>query len=96
MGSTTCFMRSAKNCMLRTSWASLTVTMRATSFSNYSFDTHSSNGPQMHTNHLRIALEGVGRVIAMRAAQHLKPCLLELGGKAPLIVLEDADLDEAF
>ncbi|MCJ2180979.1 aldehyde dehydrogenase [Novosphingobium album (ex Hu et al. 2023)] len=38
---------------------------------------------------------GVGRIIAMRAAQHLKPCLLELGGKAPLVVLEDADLDEA-
>ncbi len=37
----------------------------------------------------------VGRIIAKRAAQHLKPCLLELGGKAPLIVLEDADLDEA-
>jgi len=37
----------------------------------------------------------VGRVIATRAAGHLKPCLLELGGKAPLIVLEDADLDEA-
>ncbi len=37
----------------------------------------------------------VGRIIAMRAAQHLKPCLLELGGKAPLIVLEDANLDEA-
>ncbi|HQS96146.1 MAG: salicylaldehyde dehydrogenase [Novosphingobium sp. 17-62-19] len=37
----------------------------------------------------------VGRIIAMRAAQHLKPCLLELGGKAPLIVLDDADLDEA-
>jgi benzaldehyde dehydrogenase (NAD) len=37
----------------------------------------------------------VGRVIAKRAAEHLKPCLLELGGKAPLIVLEDADLDEA-
>lgn len=37
----------------------------------------------------------VGRVIAVRAAQQLKPCLLELGGKAPLIVLEDADLDEA-
>lgn len=38
---------------------------------------------------------GVGRIIAKRAAEHLKPCLLELGGKAPLIVLEDADLDEA-
>jgi benzaldehyde dehydrogenase (NAD) len=37
----------------------------------------------------------VGRIIAKRAAEHLKPCLLELGGKAALIVLEDADLDEA-
>jgi acyl-CoA reductase-like NAD-dependent aldehyde dehydrogenase len=37
----------------------------------------------------------VGRIIARRAAEHLKPCLLELGGKAPLIVLDDADLDEA-
>jgi acyl-CoA reductase-like NAD-dependent aldehyde dehydrogenase len=37
----------------------------------------------------------VGRVIAKRAAEHLKPVLLELGGKAPLIVLDDADLDEA-
>jgi acyl-CoA reductase-like NAD-dependent aldehyde dehydrogenase len=38
---------------------------------------------------------GVGRIIAQRAATHLKPCLLELGGKAPLLVLDDADLDEA-
>jgi acyl-CoA reductase-like NAD-dependent aldehyde dehydrogenase len=37
----------------------------------------------------------VGRIIAKRCAEHLKPCLLELGGKAPLIVLDDADLDEA-
>jgi len=37
----------------------------------------------------------VGRIIAAQAAAHLKPCLLELGGKAPLLVLEDADLDEA-
>ena len=37
----------------------------------------------------------VGRTIARRAADYLKPCLLELGGKAPLLVLDDADLDEA-
>ena len=37
----------------------------------------------------------VGRIIAVRAAQNLKPVLLELGGKAPMIVLDDADLDEA-
>ena len=37
----------------------------------------------------------VGRIIARRAAEHLKPVLLELGGKAPLVILEDADLDEA-
>lgn len=36
-----------------------------------------------------------GRIIAEMAARHLKRVLLELGGKAPLIVLEDADLDEA-
>lgn len=37
----------------------------------------------------------VGREVAMEAARHLKPVLLELSGKAPLIVLEDADLDAA-
>jgi acyl-CoA reductase-like NAD-dependent aldehyde dehydrogenase len=37
----------------------------------------------------------VGRLIAEESARHLKPCLLELGGKAPLVVLDDADLDEA-
>lgn len=37
----------------------------------------------------------VGRIIAARCAFHLKPSLLELGGKAPLLVLDDADLDAA-
>ena len=37
----------------------------------------------------------VGKIIAKRAAEHLKPCLLELGGKAPLIVLADADIPAA-
>jgi acyl-CoA reductase-like NAD-dependent aldehyde dehydrogenase len=37
----------------------------------------------------------VGRIIAERAAHHLKPVLLELGGKAPLIVLDDAYIDAA-
>jgi len=37
----------------------------------------------------------VGRLLAETAARYLKPVLLELGGKAPLIVLDDADLDAA-
>lgn len=37
----------------------------------------------------------VGRIIAQKAATHLKRCLLELGGKSPLVVLDDANVDEA-
>ncbi len=37
----------------------------------------------------------VGRRIAEVAGRHLTPVLLELGGKAPLVILDDADLDEA-
>lgn len=37
----------------------------------------------------------VGRIVGELAARNLKPALLELGGKAPLLVLDDADLDAA-
>jgi acyl-CoA reductase-like NAD-dependent aldehyde dehydrogenase len=37
----------------------------------------------------------VGRIIAEKAGKHLKRVLLELGGKAPMVVLADADLDRA-
>jgi acyl-CoA reductase-like NAD-dependent aldehyde dehydrogenase len=37
----------------------------------------------------------VGRIIAQTCAKYLKPVVLELGGKAPLLVLDDADLDAA-
>ncbi len=37
----------------------------------------------------------VGRIIATVAAQHLKPVVLELGGKAPAIICADADLEQA-
>ncbi|BDG16345.1 salicylaldehyde dehydrogenase [Thermus brockianus] len=36
-----------------------------------------------------------GRIIAELCGRHLKPVLLELGGKAPAIVLRDANLEEA-
>ncbi|BFZ63347.1 hypothetical protein YB2330_004469 [Saitoella coloradoensis] len=37
----------------------------------------------------------VGKIIARLAAEELKPCVLELGGKAPAIVRADADLPSA-
>ncbi len=37
----------------------------------------------------------VGKIIAKQCAEYLKPVILELGGKAPVIVCEDADLEEA-
>lgn len=37
----------------------------------------------------------VGKILAGISAKYLKPILLELGGKAPLVVLEDADIDAA-
>ncbi|WP_242914164.1 aldehyde dehydrogenase family protein [Brevundimonas pishanensis] len=37
----------------------------------------------------------VGRIIGTTAAKYLKPAILELGGKNPLVVLKDADIDYA-
>ncbi|MCX5563269.1 aldehyde dehydrogenase family protein [Streptomyces sp. NBC_00038] len=38
---------------------------------------------------------GVGRIIGTHAAAHLKPAVLELGGKNAVVVLDDADVDYA-
>jgi benzaldehyde dehydrogenase (NAD) len=46
----------------------------------------------------RISFTGstrVGRIVAETCARHLKRALLELGGKAPMVILDDADIDEA-
>jgi benzaldehyde dehydrogenase (NAD) len=37
----------------------------------------------------------VGRILAQTCAKYLKPVVLELGGKAPMLILDDADIDEA-
>lgn len=37
----------------------------------------------------------VGRIIAEKAGRQLKRCILELGDKSPLVVLEDANVDHA-
>jgi len=37
----------------------------------------------------------VGSIIAQQAGKYLKRCLLELGGKSPLVILDDANIDEA-
>lgn len=51
-----------------------------------------------HPRVLRVNFTGsdrVGRIIAGWAATCLKQCVLELGGKAPVIVLEDANIEDA-
>jgi acyl-CoA reductase-like NAD-dependent aldehyde dehydrogenase len=47
---------------------------------------------------LQIAFTGsteVGRHIASVVAKRLKPCTLELGGKSPVVVCRDVDIDKA-
>jgi acyl-CoA reductase-like NAD-dependent aldehyde dehydrogenase len=39
--------------------------------------------------------EAGGRAVSTLAAKHLKPTVMELGGKSPVIVFDDADLDRA-
>jgi len=39
---------------------------------------------------------GVGKLIQSAAAQHIVPVTLELGGKSPQLVFEDADVDAAL
>ncbi|MFM6971473.1 MAG: aldehyde dehydrogenase [Rhodoluna sp.] len=51
-----------------------------------------------HKDLARIAFTGsvpTAKIIAKAAAENLVPCSFELGGKSPLIVFQDADLDLA-
>ena len=63
-----------------------------------------SDGPEIistlvaHPSVRKINFTGstaVGSIVASLAGKHLKPTLMELGGKAPAIVCEDADLQTA-
>ena len=52
----------------------------------------------VHPHVERIAFTGsveTGRLVAASAAHNLTPVSLELGGKAPLVIFDDADLDAA-
>jgi aldehyde dehydrogenase (NAD+) len=68
------------------------------------FNVVTGTGPEVgqplatHPDVQRIAFTGsvaTGRVLAGIAAQRLIPMTLELGGKSPLVVFADADLDRA-
>lgn len=37
----------------------------------------------------------IGKHLAQKASAHMKPCLMELGGHAPVIVCDDADIADA-
>ncbi|NKB61327.1 MAG: aldehyde dehydrogenase family protein [Gammaproteobacteria bacterium] len=51
-----------------------------------------------HEGVSKIAFTGgsdTGRKIAANAAEHLAPCVLELGGKSPQVIYQDADIERA-
>lgn len=55
-------------------------------------------GISEHPDIRKVAFTGsveVGKIVSMAASSTLKRCSLELGGKSPLVVFDDADLDEA-
>ncbi|CAN0600867.1 unnamed protein product, partial [Ectocarpus sp. 12 AP-2014] len=57
-------------------------------------------GKEFCENHLvrKLSFTGstqVGRILLRQAADQVKKCSMELGGNAPFIVFDDADLDEA-
>ncbi|KAM0752300.1 ALDH-like protein [Meredithblackwellia eburnea MCA 4105] len=50
---------------------------------------------KLRFNHIFYTGSGqVGRIIARAAAEHLTPITLELGGKSPAIILDDADIQK--
>jgi len=58
-------------------------------------DRRSADRASRDLPHQFYGLDQGGSHYRQAAAEHLKPVLLELGGKAPLVVLDDADLDQA-
>ncbi|TFB00151.1 Salicylaldehyde dehydrogenase [Trichoderma ghanense] len=57
-----------------------------------------TEAPVAHRSIRKIEFIGsaaVGRIIGQLSSKHLKPVLMELGGKAPAIVLKDADAKHA-
>ncbi|TDL25407.1 ALDH-like protein [Rickenella mellea] len=49
-----------------------------------------------HVRHINFTgSDSVGKIIAAEAAKYLKPCVFELGGKTPAVVLDDANIPEA-
>ncbi len=52
----------------------------------------------VHPSVRRISFTGsteIGSIVAEKAGKHLKPAVMELGGKDPLLILRDADVDFA-